>query len=193
MDTERLDNLDKHKKYNWRDKVRDLYELVRYRSIVQKQRHGERFGLRTYTMWQWMVNHSYIFIGMCIVYGNMINWHERSRRDEVLNAIEQNRRNFYDKSFDNEYMTNLPNLNDKGGLYDGPRGYIQVDKVTGLKTNADGKIVAPTNAELAEKLRHAPVTGEMLAGIKDLYQATYTEEAKRAGTRQGEKRWTGWM
>jgi hypothetical protein len=160
-----------HKKWGinkFKDRVNDVKEMYSFRQY-QKKEKGERFGKEYHTWWQWLVGHSWIFLGLSIVGTNYIYYHERSRREDYMNNIDVNRKRFYGKIFENEYMPYSPTK-----LYDGPSGYIQVDHVTGIETNTDGKVVAPNIEELRKNIAKTEITSDMVSAIAELREQQYS-------------------
>lgn len=174
----------------FKDRINDVYEMWAYRQY-QKKEKGERFGKEHHTWWQWFVSHSYIFLGLSIIFTNYIYYTERGRRELVMCNIEENRRRHYGKLFQaNEYMPYSPTK-----LYDGPVGYIQVDPATGIKTNAEGRVVSPNINELSAKLKDIPITSDMVQQIQELKEAQYApdEFGKTAPPKDRKQIWTGFM
>ena len=183
------EQLEKHGINRFKDRINDVKEMYTFRQN-QKKEKGERFGKAYYTWWQWLVQHSYLFLGLSIIFTNYVYYGERGRREEYMCNIEENRRRFYGKLFrDNEYMPYTPTK-----LYDGPAGYIQVDPATGIKTNTDGKMVAPDTDTLRKNIAKTTITDDMVKEIAALKQDSYAPDViNHPHPEHRKKQFTGFM
>ncbi|KAL7698782.1 hypothetical protein N2W54_001096 [Lotmaria passim] len=122
-------------------------------------RYGERGVLRTV----WMEWRGTLAV-CCGVACLMIGRQQSNRANEILDNIELNRQQFYQREFKPEYVQNAP-----GGIYDGITAYSYRDEASGLMLNADNKIVSDeTRAERSERLAKVEVTPEMVAQARKL-------------------------
>ena len=174
--------------FSWSERWNDVKEQFQFRQYQRNQRGGDRFGRRSYNVYQWLIDNAYFFVGFAILFTNYIYYAERGRREDAMSSIELNRRRFYNKSFAQEYTPYAP-----GRLTDGPIGYIQVDPITGMRTNCDGKVTAPDNDVLLQKLEATQISSDMVSEIRKLHQHQYSPEAQKSPRPLGEKQWTGLM
>jgi hypothetical protein len=169
------------------DRLYDAYDLAAFRSYQRKER-GDRFGRPFHNIGQFIQHYSWIWLGMCIAFTNYVALAQRGHREVVMANIEENRRRYYGKLFAQEYMAYAPTK-----LYDGPVGYMQVDNVTGLKVNSDGKITGPSGKELAERVNKTTITDEMVDAIAKLRDSQYVPGKDPTEKPDRKKFWTPFM
>jgi hypothetical protein len=148
-----------------------------------------RYGFRA-TSWRMMSYESkYSIVLAILMYTSYLHYHDNRNKDELLANIELNRQQFYKTPFHPEYV-GVPageSIRDIQAIYESPTvGYMQIDKVSGLKETFDHRLAGPNIDEMIERVKNAPVSDQMLKDImimrkiQDVGQkAAYGEGARR--------------
>jgi hypothetical protein len=96
---------------------------------------------------------------------NVSSYSQWSRRDEAMDALQDNRLRFYGQSaFEPSGTRGME------GVYMPTQGYVTIDGVTGINRGIDGRYQSPPMKELAERLAHVPVTAAMIERARELHE-----------------------
>uniref|UniRef100_A0A7S1PQC8 Uncharacterized protein n=1 Tax=Neobodo designis TaxID=312471 RepID=A0A7S1PQC8_NEODS len=150
---------------------------VRYHDLVNRfvgpdrasfVRYGARFPLWTVFSKSLPIP---VFV-LTVSWMNVSSWSQWKRRDEALDALNENRMRFYGQSFQP--------VADRGieGVYMPTQGYVSIDGVTGINRGLDGRYQAAPTKELVDNLAHVPVTPKMLERARELHEQSRAEHER---------------
>ena len=155
------------------DSVKLRYDQAVSRIVGPDSSFFVKFGAR-YPLWTVISKtiHVPVFV-LGVAWMNVSSWGQWQRRDEAMDALNENRMRFYGQSFE-------PAVVDRGveGVYMPTQGYVTIDGVTGINRGLDGRYQSPPMKELADHLSHVPITPKMIEHARELHEKNRAEHAR---------------
>jgi hypothetical protein len=160
-----------------REAVKFKYNQFVTRVVGPDPTHFIRYGAKS-PLWT-VITKSLpipIFI-FSLAWINVSSYSQWSRRDEAMDALDDNRLRFYGQSgFEPSANRGME------GVYMPTQGYVTIDGVTGINRGMDGRYQSPPMHDLAEKLAHVPITPAMLERARELHdQSRQDHERTKLG------------
>lgn len=122
-----------------------------------------RYGDRSFLHNIWVEWKGSLLIAGCL-FSFLVSAQQSNQANHILENIELNRQRYYGRQFAAEYDANAPN-----GVYDGVTGYSYEDESSGLRVNADNRLVSNlAPEEQRQKVEKAAISSQMVTDAQGL-------------------------
>lgn len=141
----------------------------RSRGMWKGKEAHERYGDRGIFRSLWFDWKESVMVLGC-VFSFFVSTLHSNEANHILENIELNRQQYYGRQFGPEYCLGAPS-----GIYDGATGYSYEDDVSGLRMNADNRLVTnQTTKELKERVEErgrSNISSDMVSKAEALYRS----------------------
>jgi hypothetical protein len=131
--------------------------------LAEGNKH-ERWGYQGTPLSVYTANAWAVIILACAGVSTAMSWEQRERVDQCIENAQNNRRSYYGRHLEPDYVEGTI------GIHDGIQGYMSVDPVSGIKRNVDGQLVGPTNRELEDRMENSIVTVQMMRDMRKTHR-----------------------